>query len=157
MTKQELIDYFYEHRITSIDSEEKEKDFKCKIESDLRPWFVERMKVLLKIGYVWSLHKENNVWTSVPTLIDTPIIKVRDKGDNNVEIIIEVDSCGFSTARLTDLSDLTDLSGTIDNYIEKIRTERAAKIDSLMIELGKELAVLEDIEGKIKEFGLEND
>ena len=68
-----------------------------------------------------------------------------------------MDSCGFKTARLTNLSDLTDISGAVNKYIEKIRTERAEKIDSLMIELGKESTLLEDIEGKIKEFGLEND
>ena len=69
------------------------------------------------------------------------------------EIMIEIKNWQYKniTMGISDLVDPDIATKTIEHY----RDEKTRKIDSLLVELGKETSILEEIEAKIKEFGIE--
>ena len=144
MTKEELIERLYKGRLKSLG----DYLLLCKIESELEPWFVERANLVIKLGYLRSVF-EDHKWKSVPKLTELPMVVVC----SDREIIIEIKNWQYKniTMGISDLVDPDIATKTIEHY----RDEKTRKIDSLLVELGKETSILEEIEAKIKEFGIE--
>lgn len=145
MTKEELIERLYKGRLKSLG----DYFHLCKIEPELEPWFVERANLVIKLGYLRSIF-EGHKWESVPKLTELPVVLV---GSENREIRIEIKNWQYKsiTMGISDLVDPDIATKTIEHY----RDEKTRKIDSLLVELGKETSILEEIEAKIKEFGIE--
>ena len=144
MTKEELIERLYKGRLKSLG----DYLLLCKIESELEPWFVERANLVIKLGYLRSVF-EDHKWKSVPKLTELPMVVVC----SDREIMIEIKNWQYKniTMGISDLVDPDIATKTIEHY----RDEKTRKIDSLLVELGKETSILEEIEAKIKEFGIE--
>ena len=147
MTKEELIEHLHKGRLRSLEN----YCLLCKIEPELEPWFVERVNLVIKLGYLRSIF-EGHKWESVPKLTELQTVLVCS---DDREIMIEIKNWQYRsiTMGISDLVDPDITTKTIEHY----RDEKTRKIDSLLIELGKETSVLDEIEAKIKEFGLEND
>ena len=144
MTKEELIEHLHRGKLRSLET----YCLLCKIEPELEPWFVERANLVIKLGYLRSVF-EDHKWKSVPRLTELPMVVVC----SDREIMIEIKNWQYKniTMGISDLVDPDIATKTIEHY----RDEKTRKIDSLLVELGKETSILEEIEAKIKEFGIE--
>ena len=145
MTKEEVIEHLYKNKKKSLG----DYFLLCKIEPELEPWFVERANLVIKLGYLRSIF-EGHKWESVPKLTELPVVLV---GSEDREIRIEIKNWQYKSITMG-ISDLVDPDIAIKT-IEHYRDEKTRKIDSLLVELGKETSILEEIEAKIKEFGIE--
>ena len=145
MTKEELIEHLHRGRLRSLGN----YCLLCKIEPELEPWFVERANLVIKLGYLRSVF-EGHRWESVPKLTELPTVLV---GSEDRDITIEIKNWQYKSITMG-ISDLVD-PDIATKMIEHYRDEKTRKIDSLLIELGKETSILEEIEAKIKEFGIE--
>lgn len=153
ITEKELIEYLNKHKLRDNESYEpyESGDFTSKIEPDLEPWFLERVNLMIKLGYIWSI-STGNKWKSLPKLTSPLIVNVfiLDRRFN-----INVDDWDFKSVTIS-ISNLVN-PDLAKNMIDRWRDTRTKKIDSLLLELGKETSILDEIEAKIKEFGLEDD
>jgi len=145
MTKEELIEHLHRCRLRSLGT----YNFLCKIEPELEPWFVERANLVIKLGYLRSIF-EGHKWESVPKLTELSVVFVGSE-DRDITIIIKNWQYKSITMGISDLVDPDIATKMIEHY----RDEKTRKIDSLLVELGKETSILEEIEAKIKEFRLE--
>lgn len=152
MTEKELLEYLNKHRLRDIESYEpyESGDFISKIEPDLEPWLLERLDIMVKLGYIWSI-STGTKWKSLPKITSPLIVNVfiLDR-----RFSINVDNWDFKSVTIS-ISSLVDPDIT-KKMIGRCRDSKVKKIDSLLLELGKETTVLDEIDAKIKEFGLEN-
>ena len=77
ITEKELIEYLNKHKLRDNESYEpyESGDFISKIEPDLEPWFLERINLMIKLGYIWSI-STGNKWKSWPKLTSPLIVNV---------------------------------------------------------------------------------
>ena len=151
-TEKELLDYLSKHKISDVGDEE---NFVSKIGLDIRPWFIENVNVLIKLGYIWSI-ASGKKWKSVPNIesVSTVIVKEEFYDGDHSQLIISVDNWDFETIRIN-TKELVDITETTKRIIEQIRTKKHTVIERLMSDLGKEVDALDEIDEKIKEWGLE--
>lgn len=146
LTEKELIDYLVQNRVPwSLDDEMFISEIPNK---DIESWIISRINTVLKLGYLRGIAVDKR-WLKIPQLkgLSSGLYFIPEDvyGKPNIKIQIP----NFDVVHIG-IHSIVNIEETFSRVIETIREEKNKKIDSLMIELGKETETLDEIEEKIK-------
>ena len=158
MTEEEFINYLYKNKV-SYDSCG-EYFIPAIPDKDVDNWIVSRINNLLRLEYLRRVSNGNitNKWDKVPQLKKLSGIYLipGNRSDINSRSKIKLLVPALDEVRI-DIHALVNIEEIFHQTIDKIRKEKNDKIDSLMIELGRETTAIEEIEKNIKTWWPEYD
>ena len=160
MTEEEFINYLYKNKVSYDSCGEGEHFIPVIPDKDVDNWIVSGINNLLKLEYLIRVSKGNiaKKWDKVPQLKKLSGIYLipANRSGMNSRAKIKLLVPDLDEVRI-DIPSLVNFEETFHQTIDKIRKEKNDKIDSLMIELGRETTAIEEIEKNIKTWWPEYD